>query len=349
MKKAHSMLPFYIILIPVVIFMFTLNSGVFQPHVKALTVGKHSLTAAEFNYYYYSVYIDFTNENYDKLAEIGYKTTSRPRNQRYAEGVTWEDHFKELACERLVRVLVLNDLATEAGYAFTQSDYLPVADRLAEIEAFCAEFGVETKDYFKSYYGGGMNRECFETQLRLETQADAYAAYLAGTMEAADTQALLEDNESAVTIRTIYFAVAKDRFAKETTKTQWDDLAVKTTRLLYRWGEYGGEEAAFARLADSYSEEGNPVEGGLHEGLLRTELSEELAGWCFDAGRKAGESTYIRTGSGDWIILYIDGGEAVLAETAERYGRREAVNDLIRERAANYTVTEGWLGMQLAM
>jgi len=357
MKKKRSMLPFYIIIIPVVFVAIILNTGILQSRVTALTVGNHTLTTAEFNYYYYSVSIDFTNENYDQLAELGYSASTKPQNQDYAEGVTWADHFKEEAFTRLTRVLYLNDLAEEDGYVFEESDYEPVLEKLAKIESYCQDYSLGLEDYFKSYYGSGMTKTLFETQLRLEVQADVYSAYLAKTLDIEDAEAEINQwiaknsaaaNEAA-TLRIIYLAAAADRFAGEITQTQLDDLEIKTERLLERWIADGGDETAFAWLADTFSEEENLPAGGLYEGLLREEMPEDLAAWCFDSTRKAGEFTSVQTDSGAYAALYLDGGEAVMRQVAEAAIRQEAVASLIQEQTKDWVITEHWLGMQLSM
>jgi len=357
MKKKRSMLPFYIIIIPVVFVAIILNTGILQSRVTALTVGNHTLTTAEFNYYYYSVSIDFTNENYDQLAELGYSASTKPQNQDYAEGVTWADHFKEGAFTRLTRVLYLNDLAEEDGYVFEESDYEPVLEKLAKIESYCQDYSLGLEDYFKSYYGSGMTKTLFETQLRIEVQADMYSAYLAKTLDIEDAEAEINQwiaknsaaaNEAA-TLRIIYLAAATDRFAGEITQTQLDDLEIKTERLLERWIADGGDETAFAWLADTFSEEENLPAGGLYEGLLREEMPEDLAAWCFDSTRKVGEFTSVQTDSGAYAVLYLDGGEAVMRQVAEAAIRQEAVASLIQEQTKDWVITEHWLGMQLSM
>lgn len=349
------MLPFHIIIIPVVFVAIVLNSGILQSHVTAVKIGEHTLTDVQFNYYYFSEYLDFINENHDELEELGLSMTSKLRNQEYNGDMTWEDYFKERAIERATQVLLLNDLASEEGYEFTESDYEPVENRISEVKAFCESYGLEVENYFESYYGSGMTEERFENELRLEAQSDAYKTHLADSIGVSESEkdSWISDNglaaDEAVTVRMIYLEVATNRFSGETSEKEWNDLDIKTESLLERWKEDGGDETAFARLTDAYSEEQDLAPGGLYEGLLREDIKDSLADWCFESSRKTGDSTYIRTDTGNYIMLYIEGGNDVMKRVAGKAVQKAAADALVDSLAKDYAVSENFFGMLFAM
>ena len=101
-----------------------------------------------------------------------------------------------------------------------------------------------------------------------------------------------------------------------TTQEDWDKCKTEADALLAKWNK-SRTEANFADLAFANSKDtGSSVNGGLYANLSKGQLTKELDDWCFDAARKAGDTTIIKTADG-YHILYMSTPNAIWYEVAE--------------------------------
>lgn len=77
--------------------------------------------------------------------------------------------------------------------------------------------------------------------------------------------------------------------------------------VLEEWKNGEATEESFGKLADQYNKETTfTAEGGYYEAVTPSGTQQELAGWLFDAGRAAGDSTVISTEAGsDYVLYYV--------------------------------------------
>ena len=117
---------FYIIIIPIVLIVVLLNSGLLQTWLPAASCGGENFSAVRYNYYYYSYYNEFIDQNTGQLESLGYNQNTEPKDQQYEEGTTWDEHFRQEAETRISYAVYYNTLADQAGYVCSEEDLAPV-------------------------------------------------------------------------------------------------------------------------------------------------------------------------------------------------------------------------------
>ncbi len=79
----------------------------------------------------------------------------------------------------------------------------------------------------------------------------------------------------------------------------------KAEKIYKEWGDGDKTEAAFAELANKYSEDpGSNTNGGLYENVSKGDMVEEFNDWMFDPNRKIGDNAIIKTDYGYHIMYY---------------------------------------------
>ena len=83
-------------------------------------------------------------------------------------------------------------------------------------------------------------------------------------------------------------------------------ILAKAQEILDSWD---GTEEGFAELAKEYSQDGNAAEGGLYENVAKGAMVSEFEDWCYEAGRKAGDTGIVKTTYGQHIMYFVGYGE----------------------------------------
>ena len=136
---------FYIVLVPVVLVVILLNSGVLQKWLTAVTVDGEPYSAVRYDYYYYSVYLDFLDSDYEAA---GFDPAVSAGSQIYDGDETWREHFCQQAEERLALTAYYNGQAQAAGYTFSQEELAPVEEKLQQIKEESARLGIQEGNYY---------------------------------------------------------------------------------------------------------------------------------------------------------------------------------------------------------
>ena len=348
-NNAKALTPMYIILVPVVLVVVLLNSGLLQRLLPAAQVRGTSYRANQYNYYYFSAYRDFLNTDY---AAEGFDPSRSADQQTRSDGVSWFDWFCQQADRRLAEVAYYNDLAANAGYSFTEADMAPMDARLEEMRAEAAVNSLTMKDYYVAYYGTGMTETVMLTELRRDVQADAYRAQLVASAQPGEEEIdgwvaehPTEDYDTA-DLQLIVLSAAADRFSGVTEDRQLDDLEARLDRLAAR---YEADPASFGALAAAYSALPDAAEnGGALSGQRKEDLPAAVAAWCFSAQPGEVFQAVDRTaGKGYLAVLTGFGGSAARQAAADDL-RLAQVEEEARTALEAYPIEHNSLGMKFA-
>lgn len=231
----------YIILVPVVLLIILLNSGYLQRFLPACTVGGQRYNVTQYNFYYFDYYNDFLETHADELDALGYDPQQSASKQSYDGIISWKEFFQREAEAMLSETAYYCDLAEAAGYVFSEEELSGVAERLAENAAAGAQYGINTANYYISYYGAGMNEDRYAQELTRKVKAQAYKAHLEA--EYVPDEAALSDylaaeggtEYEAVNLRLITLDALPDRATGEVGEAQLRALEEKLARLEYRY------------------------------------------------------------------------------------------------------------------
>ena len=85
-----------------------------------------------------------------------------------------------------------------------------------------------------------------------------------------------------------------------------DMILAKAEEILDSWD---GTEEGFAELAKEYSQDGNAAEGGLYENVAKGAMVSEFEDWCYEAGRKSGDTGIVKSSYGQHIMYFVGYGD----------------------------------------
>lgn len=337
---------FYIVIVPVVLLMIVLNSGMLQRVFSAVTVEGESYRAVEYNYYYFQVYQDFVETEYDPET---YNLNASAGSQQYDADRTYKDHFADRAHTRMVLAVSYDRMAAEAGYECSEDELAPAAEALAEIDAFCAETGITERNYFSAYYGAGMTREVFEAELMREARAAAYRTHLAQSMEWTEEELdgwLTEHPTEDYPLADLWFIelnAVPARADGQVGERQLADLEERLIRLEERWRQGGlTMEELSARYADTVW-----GDGGFVAHAHRGNLPAVVADWCFGSERTVDHASLMDRENGSAYLVELVGQSGSYARTHARTMLSEAaLAELEAELLTAAAVEYHELGMQ---
>jgi len=130
---------------------------------------------------------------------------------------------------------------------------------------------------------------------------------------------------------------------------RWTKCQAQAEKLLRQWKKARGEpEANFRKMAFENSEDAASLNnGGIYNRIQKGQLARELDDWCFDARRKAGDVTTIRTKYGIHI-LYFAGSRAVDTVKKQQDADIQAEKNLIAELKDRFPVKIDYEKIQLS-
>ena len=157
----------YIVLVPMVLLIIFLNSGFLQQHIPTGTSKDTSYTVCEYNYYFFTYFNDFIDENEDNLEKMGYDQTKSDAEQYVDDEKTqtWRDYFLQGAEELLEETNYYYDLAVEADYDFSDDELSRYSEKLAENQKNMTDTGIAENSWYVAYYGVGMNVNIYQENL----------------------------------------------------------------------------------------------------------------------------------------------------------------------------------------
>ncbi|MBQ8182510.1 MAG: peptidylprolyl isomerase [Clostridia bacterium] len=305
-----------------------------QKLITAATYGDQTLTFAEYNYYYMSLYNQACNlsqqldSQYSGYGATYFNTAADPAEQNYPgedapEGVkTWADYFKVMAPERgfLMKTLY-NDAMNNKDFKLTDEQQKTMDDEIAELkktyEEQAASADVSVNVYISKVCGEGLTEEKYLELVEIDFVSQYYlewyqenAAKDATDKDLANYYEQNKDDMEIASIRyfPVVYANAEDenntsKYTKAQAKARAEEFASKVTG-----------EASFKELAveyaekdakDMYKEDSNTIEKGLVKSSL-AQLSEDFANWTFDSARKYGDINVFEVESQSaYYIAYI--------------------------------------------
>lgn len=231
----------YIILVPVVLLIILLNSGVLQRYISAGSVNGEKVNVVRYNYYYYDYQTTFHHEHKDELTQMGYDPNRDAEKQSYSPTMTWKEFFQQQAEANMAFTAYYCDLAEQAGYEFSQEELAPIAAKLQENSETATANGIKMKNYYVAYYGPGMTEEIYTEELTRVVKARAYKQHLMENYSAGaeEMNAYLAANPGeeyeAVRLRVVVLNALPDRVTGEVGQAQLDALQSRLDALAARY------------------------------------------------------------------------------------------------------------------
>ena len=231
----------YIILVPMVLLIILLNTGIIQRYLPAASVDGESFSVVRYNYYFYDYQTTYLNAHEDELDELGYNPDIKPEKQDHPSGMNWLEFFQIGAEANMAETAYYCTLAEQAGYQFSEAELAPIAERVAANAEFATNTGISLKNYYIAYFGSGMSEERYTEELTRVVKAQAYKAYLTATcpVEQSAIDAYVAQNPDidyrSVQLQVISVSALPDRATGAVGQPQLDALASKLEALVERY------------------------------------------------------------------------------------------------------------------
>ncbi len=345
----------YIILVPVVLLIIVLNSGMLQRWVPAAQVHGQNYSVVRYNYYYFDYYNSFLEENEFILDELGYDPTVSDSTQYTEDGLTWKEFFQRRAEENMAETAYYYDLAADNGYVFSEEELLPVEEKLAAHTEKQLAAGIGAKNYYTAYYGAGMTEEAYTAELARQVKAQAYKNYLirSAAPTQAEIDAYIEANNipayQTLNLRVITLAALPERETGTVGQEQLNALTEKMDRLVERYE--AGE--SFASLQAAFSTCALGDRSGVLQDATSAELPVCIAESWLQVQDQALVGSYMTgidpdSGIGYFAVLDGFGGSGQEREAALVLGENALLEQAASAIAENYSVKRLSFGMLLA-
>ncbi|MGN1123546.1 MAG: peptidylprolyl isomerase, partial [Eubacterium sp.] len=138
----------------------------------------------------------------------------------------------------------------------------------------------------------------------------------------------------------------EDASAKDATDKQWSDAYTKAASILSQWKKGEKTEDSFAKLAEeNTTDTGSADNGGLYENVVPGQMVNSFSAWCFEKGRKTGDTAIVRSDYGFHIMYFVGYGDLKVWEyTAQQEFASSDNDDNTSKLEEAYELKVNWLG-----
>ena len=289
-------------------------------------VGDSTLTNRKLAYYYWREYYSFVNM-YSSYVSYLMDPYSRLDTQAYTEDQSWDQLFMDSALDTYATCAAAAVKARAEGYTLTDEERASLDGLADDIAGYAAQYGFASADEYLI--------ECFGPYCGLESYRDFMeeyilgASYLNALLEAQevteeelnsyyeenkadyDAAGLEKDDTSMVNIRHILIQPEAvelsegDEGYEEAVQAAKDAAKARAEEIYAQWQAGEMTEESFSELAQENSSDGSASNGGLIAEIYPGQTVDAFDAWCFEEGRKTGDTGIVETESGYHIIFFV--------------------------------------------
>ena len=289
------------------------NSGIRERAADALTIGSHTLSNADLNYFY----IDTINREYSELYNmygdyatwvLGFDPSVPLNEQNYEAEKTYADYYVEKAIEDAKDIYAVYDAAVAANHTCTEEETAEITETIKGIEAAAKLSGVSFNRYLKAMYGNGANKANFKNYMNVITTVNSYQTkyhdsltYDKAAIDAYDKEhfnefssfdyaTFLVDSEDFLTGgtekdgTTVYSEKEKDDARKAAEAVAKELVESKANSV---------DSLDAAIKAHSKYKDNSSAKATKSEDAIYTSINENIAQWLGEEDRKIGDITYL--------------------------------------------------------
>ena len=339
-RKTIGYTVFGVIVAVLVVILLVWNSGVFQANATAATVGSEKISVRDMQYYYYQA----VNSEYSMYTSYGMSApfdTSKPLSEQIQDeetGTTYQQYFQEQALATVRQVTALCAAAQAEGYTLSAEGQAEIDDVFEQIDQICAQYSITRASYFAQSYGSMVTEKVFRSNLEKATLAQEYANSRQDALTYTDEELDAYYQEHAAeldsyTFRSFYIdgtapnptdedgnPVLDDEgntvtATEEEQQAAMEEAMNKAIQAVAEIGAASDHEAAFIEAApqyvsesskESYTDNPDASKTDSITGLVLTQYGLPYAEWLMDDARQAGDVGYVESGSGYYVMLFLD-------------------------------------------
>lgn len=296
-----------------------INSGMFYRQATALSVNGESFSVVEYDYYYYSAYLNEMSSGYGQyLIDSTKPLSSQPYT--YNEEITWADYFKNTAFENMKSVKMLYDEAVASGMTTLNEEYQGYLDKAMDgLKTTASDNGFSSVGkYLSAMYGKGMNAKTFEELQRRGYIASQYSESIQDGFKAEYTDEDLEDyyvenaDEFDKFTYRYYFVDGAEPAASEDEEAAVTEESMAAAKTIADAIAEAESEDEYVELVYEYADEESKEtyaedSATLSEDMAGSNLADsDYAEWLRDSSRKKGDLEVVETDLGYYVMYFID-------------------------------------------
>ena len=323
------------------------------------------ITNQQLSYYFWGEYFYYVNNygfSFDASQPLDQQTYQEATDSETGETTvtTWEDYFLENAQNSIIQTVALKQEAESKDFTMPedyQSEYDSVVENMASNAAsagFTDEDGNgDVLAYIQDSYGDNATVESFEQYLYDSYYVSAYSdsiytgfsfdddqieEYYDDHAEELQSYGIEKSDLPDVNVRHILIEPEKDEDGS-ISDDAWTAAEEKAQEILDEWQAGDADEESFGELANTYSTDGGSnTNGGLYEDVYPGQMVTEFNDWCFDASRKPGDTSIVKTSFGYHVMYFVSFTDTYYYKTvAEQELRYSEYSDYINNLVSQYT------------
>lgn len=340
------------------------------------TVGKYELTNSQLQVFYWIHVREYVKNN--GIYDFNYSEPLAEQFYDQQTGLSWEQHFLNIAIESWRRYALLNIRAEEEGIRPAEEVLREVLSESVEEEA--KKNGFESADAMvKSRCGSICTKQDYVDYIVLYEGAllygeEKYGAYVP-TITMAQAEAYYDQNKPAfdafnlkkekktlTDVRHMLIRLDDNTTLAsskvEYTAEQWQQCQEKAQSILDKWLEAPTQEN-FALLAGQYSLDANAGVGGMYAGITKGDswlvvedknALKPVNDWVLNADRESGHHALLKTDYGYHLIYFVNRTvtEGDWYELAVKQLTSEYYNGLIDDASAKNPIKVNYKKIRLA-
>jgi hypothetical protein len=299
-----------------------INSSFIRRSLPAITVGSTKYSAADFNYFYQTSFMDYQTTVYQNMpdfAESMLPSGSKPhKSQIYNEetGETWADFLAEMAVSNMKEITVLYEDAVRNNYVLPDDVRKEMDEGIESLRSTVPMYGASSlESYLTQAFGSGMNEEAYRRLMEINYISESYSEYKREEFSYTPEQLgeyydSKQDMLDTFTYR--YFLYRADM----PDESEYEDDAA------YDEASKQAVDAAGVQAADTLSgihseqdfidtaEEYDSESYGKDDSTKRIYMGELLGSiygpWLRDSTRKYGDLTTVESSNGHYLVFFVD-------------------------------------------
>lgn len=272
--------------------------------VEAVTVGSHTLSAVELNYFFVDAVVDWYGANANYVYLLGFDP-AKPLSQQLISsttGETWADSFMSTALDNIRSTYALYDLAMANGFKLTPAENKLILGHIKELQETIdyynklyqsqgSSYPYSTVDeYLVMAYGEGANTESYQKYYEVCTIANLYYENYGNNLSYGDKILRDYEKDKYHTFNSysyaVYYVALKDYDSKEAAQAVAQQLAT---------GSYA-DQAAFneaIKALEINTGKERPKLSTVNNNTLYSKLPTSYNQWLADDARVSGDLTMV--------------------------------------------------------
>ena len=338
------------------------------------TMGDAKLTNAQLQIYYWSEVYNFLDSNYYYLSYIGFDY-SKPLDEQacYMDAkMTWQQYFLQSAINNWQSNVAMAQAAKDNNFVMPEA-YRSDLDTLEEdLQKTADKGGYESLDAMvQESFGAGVTFADYQAYMELYYMSYSYfeslyaaidptveelEAYFTANEETLTGSGIKKDGSYTVDVRHILVMIdniveemektegdtdaqAEEDDKEEYTEEQWAACLAAAQKIYDEWLAGDKTEEHFGELANKYShdQDGEVTNGGLYTFVEEGKMVEDFNSWCFEEGRKSGDTDIVKTQFGYHIMYFVGSEETWLTQTRSAYISAKS-NEIVTNELSKHTI-----------